>query len=69
MEKVREGLRVSICMLFFFEEGHKEIEDIQVKTIDRTDVNDPTYKEDLYLWAERFEPEGFLILIVKICLV
>ena len=29
----------------FYEEGHKEIEDIQIKIIDQTDVNDPTLIE------------------------
>ena len=30
----------------FFSEGHKELEDVNVMVIDKTDLNDPTNRED-----------------------
>ena len=42
----------------FFEEGHKDIEE-SVKIIDRTDVNDPTYREGFWTYKlDTFVPKG-----------
>ena len=43
----------------FFETGHKGIEDMRVKIIDTTNVNDPTKREGF--WADKlnsFMPHG-----------
>ena len=43
----------------FDEEGHRGIEDIQVKIIDRTDVNDPTFREGFWTYKlDIFAPKG-----------
>ena len=40
--KGQRGIAGEHLYAHFLEEGHKGIEDIQVKIIDRTNVNDPT---------------------------
>ena len=43
--KGQRGISGEYLYAHFHEEAHKGIEDIQVKIIDRTDVNDPTCRE------------------------
>ena len=43
--KGQRGVAGEHLYAHLYEEGHKRIEDIQVKIIDGTDVNDPTFRE------------------------
>ena len=57
--KGQRGIAGEHLYAHFFEGGHKGIEDIQVKIIDRTDVNDPTYKEGFWTYKlDIFVPKG-----------
>ena len=43
----------------FFEEGHRGIEDILVTIIDKTNVNEPTQREEFWAYKlNSFVPHG-----------
>ena len=57
--KGQRGIAGEHLYAHFLEEGHKGIEDIQVKIIDLTDVNDPTYREGFSTYKlDSFVPKG-----------
>ena len=57
--KGQRGISGEHLYAHFHEEGHKGIEDIQVKIIDRTDVNDPTCREGFWTYKlDTFVPKG-----------
>ena len=56
--KGQRGIAGEHLYAYFFEDRHKGIEDIQVKIIDRTDVNDPTNREGcVYKWLHIYANE------------
>ena len=57
--KGQRGIAGEHLYAHFYEEGHKGIEDIQVKIIDWTDVNDPTFREGFWIYKlDTFAPKG-----------
>ena len=57
--KGQRGIAGEHLHAHFYEEGQKRVEDIQVKIIDQTDVNDPTFKEGFWTYKlDTFVPKG-----------
>ena len=57
--KGQRGIAGEHLYAHFYEDGHKGIEDIQVKIIDCTDVNDPTFKEGFWTYKlDTLVPKG-----------
>ena len=45
--------------MHFFNNGHNGLEDVQVKIIDKTNVNDPTTREGFWAYKlDSFIPRG-----------
>ena len=57
--KGQRGIAGEHLYAHFYEEGHKGIENIQVKIIDRTDINDPKFREGFWTYKfDTFVPKG-----------
>ena len=54
-ERGQKGIRGRICTSIFFEGGHEGLMDVRIMIIDKTNVNEPTEREEvLVLLVEYF---------------
>ena len=66
--KGQRGITGEHLYKHFFEDGHKVLEKMVVKIIDKTNINDPTNREGFlvlqieFIYTKSFKLEGFFVM-------